>query len=330
MDEFDLIAEKFLPLTDGRHEAFGLKDDGALVPRSNGEDLVTSLDSLIEGVHFLAADPPETIGEKLLRVNLSDLAAMGARPEAYLLAVSLGQDRLKGSGYLPWMDGIVAGLRSAQLCFGLSLLGGDTTAGPGPTSFSVTIFGRVPKGRALRRDHADAGDDLYVSGSLGDGALGLAILQDRLSGLTPRDTATLVRAYRLPEPRLELGQALLGRDFSRAAMDLSDGLMGDVAHLARASGIKAEIFADQVPLSDPVRSVLTRQPEFADFPFGAGDDYELLFAAGPDKREKIADLSVELGVKVCRVGRLMAGQGVRLLDAGGREKAIQSASWRHF
>lgn len=314
--EFSLIARHFRPLAGAG--ALDLGDDAALLDPPAGRTLVLAADAMVAGVHFLPEDPPETIGRKLLRVNLSDLAAMGAVPLGYLMTCGFA----RGTGD-DWIAAFARGLAADQAEFGLSVLGGDTVVTPGPATFSLTIIGHVAPGRALRRVGARAGDDVWVSGTIGDGALGLLALTGRL----PPD-AHLARRYRLPEPRLPLGQAMAG--LAHAAMDVSDGLVQDLGHLARAGGLGAVIVADDVPLSDAARAAVAGDPALMGRIFSGGDDYELLFAADPADAGQIRDAGVAAGVTVTRIGCFMPGEGVRLLDAAGGAVALPQGGWSHF
>jgi thiamine-monophosphate kinase len=314
--EFALIARHFRPLAGPG--ALGLTDDAAVLDPPAGRQLVLAADAMVAGVHFLPDDPPGMIARKLLRVNLSDLAAMGAAPLGYLMTCSFAQGTTDA-----WIAAFVAGLAEDQEAFGITLLGGDTVVTPGPASFSLTILGTVAPGQALLRKGARPGDDLWVSGTIGDGALGLLALTGRL----PADAA-LADRYRLPQPRLALGQALSG--IARAAMDVSDGLAQDLGHLARAAGCAAELHAGQVPLSEPARKALAADPALLARIIGGGDDYELLFAADPADAPRVRAAAEGAGTAVTRIGRFLEGEGVLVLDAAGRPVSLPSAGWSHF
>jgi thiamine-monophosphate kinase len=314
--EFGLIARHFAPLAG--EGALDLGDDAALLDPPPGRTLVLAADAMVAGVHFLPDDPPSSIARKLLRVNLSDLAAMGAVPLAYLVTTAFPRDVTQD-----WIAAFAAGLAADQATFGVVLLGGDTVATDGPASFSLTILGHVAPGTALRRMGARAGDDAWVSGSIGDGALGLLALTGRL----PRDAA-LADRYRLPRPRLALGQALVG--LAHAAMDVSDGLVQDFGHLARAAGCAVELHAAQVPLSAPARAALATDPALIDLILSGGDDYELAFAADPADADRILAAGASAGVAVTRVGRFGAGQGVQVVDGSGRMMKLTGSGWSHF
>ncbi|MGX9965092.1 thiamine-phosphate kinase [Roseomonas sp. F4] len=312
--EFGLIARHFAPLA-GRG-ALGLGDDAALLDPPPGRTLVLAADAMVAGVHFLADDPPETLGRKLLRVNLSDLAAMGAVPLAYLMTTAFPRGVTQD-----WIAAFAAGLAQDQAEFAIELLGGDTVATEGPATFSLTILGHVAPGAALRRVGSRPGDDVWVSGSIGDGALGLLAL----TGGLPADSH-LAERYRLPRPRLALGQALVG--LAHAAMDVSDGLVQDLGHLARAAGCAAVIEADLVPLSDPARAALADDAALLSRILTGGDDYELVFTADPAARDAVHALSGT--TKVTRIGHIEAGEGVRVRDAAGRALDLQATGWSHF
>ena len=303
--EFALIAQHFRPLAG--QGALGLTDDAALLTPPPGRELVLAADAMVAGVHFLAEDPPETIGRKLLRVNLSDLAAMGADPLAYLMTIALPR-----ATPASWLEGFVAGLALDQAEFGLQVLGGDTVSTPGPVSLSLTILGTVPPGHALRRGGARPGDTLWVSGSIGDGALGLRAARGDIAD----PDGYLASRYRLPQPRLALGRALRG--LATACMDVSDGLVQDLGHLARASGCGAVLEAARVPLSP--------QAQAADLGFliTGGDDYELLFALPPG--------ALPPGnMAATRIGHFTpAPSGVLVLDNTGQPMALSHQGWSHF
>ena len=316
--EFALIARHFRPLAgDG---ALDLSDDAALLTPPAGQQLVLAADALVEGVHFLPDDPPGMIARKLLRVNLSDLAAMGAAPLGYLMTTAFTRGTPDS-----WIVEFVAGLAEDQQRFGLAVLGGDTVATPGPACFSLTIIGTVPPGQALHRRGARIGDEIWVSGSIGDAALGLRVLQGKLTGDAE---GHLARRYRLPEPRLALGQALRG--VARAAMDVSDGLVQDLGHLCRAAGCGAEISAAALPVSAAARAALAADAALLPLILTGGDDYELLFAAAPQDSAAVQAASATAGVPVARLGRFIAGEGVVVRDASGAAITLPQGGWSHF
>ncbi len=318
LGEFEFIAARLKPLAAGTPGALDLEDDAALLDVPAGMTLVLTKDAMVAGVHFLADDPPAEIAKKLLRVNLSDLAAMGAAPVGYLLALARAKDTPES-----WLAEFCQGLADDQAEFAIGLLGGDTVSTPGPLTLSLTALGQVPKGQALRRRGAQPGDDLWVSGTLGDGALGLLVLQGKLEPPAAERTF-LTRRYRLPQPRLALGQALRG--LARAALDISDGLLADLGHILDASGIGAELWADRLPLSPAARDL----PGARDAALGGGDDYELLFTAPPARRDDVAGLARRLVLPLTRIGKADAGPGLKVVDAAGREIAPTGRGWQHF
>ena len=326
--EFALIADVFAPLA-ARPEALGLLDDAGEFAALPGHDVVVTTDTLVAGVHFFAADPPGQIARKALRVNLSDLAAMGAVPRFYLLTLALPEDR--GDD---WLKDFATGLANDQKEFSVHLLGGDTVTTPGPLSLTITALGDVRVGAALRRSGAREGDSVYVSGTIGDAALGLATLRDGGSGLDDTrkidDAAAkaLRRRYYLPEPRTLLGPRLLG--LASAAIDVSDGLAADLGHICTASGLGATVDPGGVPLSAPARSVLDAQPGLLELVLGGGDDYELLFTADPENAGAVARAGRDCGVDVTRIGAMTAGPGVTFLAADGSVMPLPRPGYVHF
>lgn len=323
--EFELIEAYFAPLASGAAGALGLTDDAALLSPPAGRDLVLAADAMIEGVHFLPDEPADLVARKLLRVNLSDLAAMGAVPFGYLLTAAWPESRDEA-----WIARFAAGLADDQAIFPVHLIGGDTTRTTGPVALSLTAVGTVAAGRGLKRGGARAGDLLFVSGTIGDSTLGLKILQGELMIPDEADRAALVGRHRLPEPRLALGQALLDEDLATAAIDVSDGLAADIGHIAKTSGLAARIEAAAVPLSAAAGRVLARDPALRAAIFGGGEDFELAFAVAPKRAEAVARLADRLGLPLARIGALTDGEGVRLVDEAGRDIALASAGWTHF
>ena len=317
--EFDLIARYFAPLASGWPGAYDLRDDAALLGVSDGIDRVVTTDALVEGTHFLSDDPPGRVARKALRVNLSDLAAMGASPEAYTLALQIPAERDDG-----WIAALAQGLAADQDRFGVALIGGDTVSAPGPAMLTVTAIGRLDRGVPLRRNGASAGDDVYVSGTIGDGGLGLRACRGEAAALDAVHRKYAVDRYQLPEPRVALGSALVGT--VSACLDVSDGLIADLAHLARASGLAAEVLLDDVPRSKAVDAAADyRETER----IAAGDDYELLFTAPSAEREAITAVARTAGTPVTRIGRMLSGSGIRILDSGGTPLALVRTGWRH-
>jgi len=314
-NEFDRIARHFRPLAGPA--ALDLGDDAALLDPPPGLQLVVSADAMVAGVHFLPGDPPDLVARKLLRANLSDLAAMGADPLGYLLTVSVARDTPEA-----WFAAFSAGLAADQAEFGISLLGGDTTSTSGPVSLSLTIIGTVPRGEALRRGGARPGDDIWVSGTIGDGALGLLAAQGTLAD----PDGFLADRYRLPRPRLALGRTLRG--VATACLDVSDGLVQDVGHLCRAAGLGAVIEAGWVPLS---AAAATAGAEHFARCLTGGDDYELAFAAPAAAAAAVRAAGIAVATPVTVVGRFAAGDpGVQVRRTDGTAPALASAGWDHF
>ena len=323
LDEFALIETYFAPLAAGAEGAFGLKDDAAIVSCGAGEVLVVTSDCLVEGVHFRADDPVDLIARKLLRVNLSDLAAMGARPASYTLTAALPR-----SVDASWLARFAAGLAEDQRVFCVSLIGGDTVASPGPLTLSITAFGHAAPDQVLRRDGASPGEGVFVSGTIGDAHLGLALLEGRIS--VPGEDARrhLAGRYRLPEPRVALGQALAG--LATAAIDVSDGLIADLGHLGAASAVAIEIELDAVPLSAAAHAAVTwRQPLRVSLLAG-GDDYELALTAPEAAAGQLSALGQRLGVPITRIGRTSHGSGVVVRDHQGHGIDIGDGGYQHF
>lgn len=322
MDEFDLIDRLIAPLATAPG-AQGLANDGATLVPGAGCELVITKDMMAEGVHFLPDDPPDQIARKLLRVNLSDLAAMGARPLGYLLG--LASD---GSRDESWFQAFFDGLRCDQELFGVSLLGGDTIASPnGLLTLSLTAFGEVDLGQSLVRTGARPDDVVAVTGTIGDAALGLRAIRRELSDLNGDHLAFLSDRYRLPQPRTQLGPALVG--FAHAAMDISDGLVADATHLASRSHVAIDLDWVRIPLSAGCQAALDHDPTLQQVILGGGDDYELLFTFAPDSLNEIEGMAGECGVAVTVIGTCRSGEGVHVIDPKGRELRLSEAGWRH-
>ena len=314
--EFSLIDRYFARPTP--QAVLGPGDDCALLAPSPGMELAITTDMLVSGTHFLAETDPFQLGWKTLAVNLSDLAAMGAHPRWILLAGSLPK------ADEAWLDAFSKGLFACAGRYGVDLVGGDTTRGP--LNLCVTALGEVPVGAALRRDHAEVGDDLWVSGQPGLAALGLAHLQGKIALPEPL-AARCITALQRPLPRVELGLALRQAGLARAAIDVSDGLLADIGHIAERSGLDLEVFETQLPhLPQGAPSALARESQLA-----GGDDYELAFTAAPARRVELAALAARLDLPLWRIGQAVAGSGsVRLLDVDGQAKSLQHRGFDHF
>ncbi|MGH6739060.1 MAG: thiamine-phosphate kinase, partial [Bradyrhizobium sp.] len=292
-----------------------------------GEDVVVTTDAIVEGVHFLPDDPPDTVARKALRVNLSDIAAKGATPAGFVLTLALR--KVDES----WLAAFARGLGEDAKSFGCPLLGGDTVSTPGPLTVSITAFGRVPDGKMVHRSGARPGDRVMVTGTIGDAALGLAILKGgavtgALAG-DPIGKELLISRYRVPQPRNAIAKAV--RDHASAAMDVSDGLAGDLAKLCAASGVSAAIDAPLVPTSVAAAALLAQGAVSLDTLISGGDDYEILCTVPGAHSEALADEARRAGVVLTAIGAIVAGTGApRFLDAQGNEIALQRLSYSHF
>lgn len=322
LGEFALIEQIFAPLAQTYPLAFGLTDDAAVLKPRPGRDLVVTKDVVVAGVHFLADDPADLVARKALRVNLSDLAAKGAKPIGYLLGAVLPRHP-----DIKWLKRFAKGLAEDQKAYGISLIGGDTVSTPGPLTVSITAIGDIPKGSYLRRSAAKAGDDIYVTGTIGDAALGLGILKGEIDA---RGTvrAHLVDRYRLPQPRLTVGPGLL--KIAHACLDVSDGLVADLGHICDTSRLGAEIEAEAVPLSSAARAILEQHPRLFNRLLTGGDDYELLFTAPRGRARAIAALHKRAELGITRIGRMIDGSGVQVLGANGRSVTIRRGGYAHF
>ena len=321
--EDSLIARYFRPIATDPG-AFRLDDDAAAL-RADGCDIVVTTDAIVEGVHFLPDDPPDTVARKALRVNLSDLAAKGATPAGFVLTLALrGADE-------SWLQPFAAALGEDAAQFGCPLLGGDTVSTPGPLMISVTAFGRVPAGKMVHRSGARPGERVMVTGTIGDAALGLAVLKGgkihAATDIAGRDT--LVGRYRVPQPRVALAEAV--REHASAAMDVSDGLAGDLAKLCGVSDVSATIDLASIPLSDAARDLVSRGLVALETLIAGGDDYELLCTMSEDRIEAFTRGALAAGVAVRSIGTIVAGNQLpKFIDRQGREVALERLSYSHF
>jgi len=323
--EDSLISRYFRPLVTDPG-AFDLDDDAAVL-KALGEDIVVTTDAIVEGVHFLPDDPPDTIARKALRVNLSDLAAKGATPAGFVLTLALR------AADETWLTAFARGLGEDAGRFGCPLLGGDTVSTPGPKMISITAFGRVAEGKMVHRSGAKPGDRVVVTGTIGDAALGLDLLKGGAAATALADDAAakamLVERYRVPQPRNALANAV--RDHASAAMDVSDGLAGDLAKLCAASGVSAVIDAPSIPLSAPAATLLARGTVGIAAIVSGGDDYEILCAIPESSLEAFVREAALAGVAVTSIGTIIAGAAVpKFLDAQGTAIALQRLSYSHF
>src|ERR1700733_4688856 len=323
--EDSLIARYFMPLATDPG-AFGLSDDAAVL-KALGQDIIVTTDAIVEGVHFLPDDPPQTIAKKALRVNLSDLAAKGATPSGFVLTFALR--KVDES----WLAAFARGLGEDTSAFTCPLLGGDTVSTPGPLMISITAFGRVPEGRMIHRSGARPGDHVVVTGTIGDAALGLDILRKgRVATALANDTTSrdmLVGRYRMPEPRNALASAI--RAHAHAAMDVSDGLAGDLAKLCAASIVSAAIELAAIPLSKGASTALKAGAVTSSEIVSGGDDYEILCTVAPDAFKSFAEAAGASGIVVNRIWSILAGKAApKFLDAKGAELVLTRTSFSHF
>jgi thiamine-monophosphate kinase len=324
LSEDDLIARFFAP--GAAPEGLGLRDDAALLAGAPG-DLVLTTDALVAGVHFFADDPPDAIARKALRVNLSDLAAKGAEPVGFLLALALPTDWTED-----WLAAFANGLAEDATAYACPLFGGDTVKTAGPLMVSITALGRIETGRMARRDGARPGDLLYVSGTIGDAALGLSL---RLgapaleAGLEVESRRFLLDRYLLPQPRCGLAPAM--RRFAQGGMDVSDGFVGDLTKMLRVSGVTARIDLGLLPLSPAARAALSIDRALIETLATGGDDYEILAAVGQNEAADFERSAAAAGIKVSRVGTVAAGEGApEFVGPSGRALAFTRGSFSHF
>ncbi|HLG87859.1 MAG TPA: thiamine-phosphate kinase [Alphaproteobacteria bacterium] len=322
LGEFGRIERFFRPLAAALPGAFGLTDDAAVLTVPAGQDLVVTTDAIVEGVHFLPGDPPADIARKALRVNLSDLAAKGALPLAYTLTLAIG--RTIGDS---WVESFAAALGEDQARYGIVLAGGDSVSTEGPIWVSVGAFGLVPAGRLVRRRGARPGDGIFVTGTIGDAALGLRLIRGALSS-DRAGRKLLERRYRLPEPRLGLASSVA--EHAHAAMDISDGLAADLDHICALSGLTGRVELERVPLSEPARTLVDAEPALWQAVLGGGDDYELLLAVPANAQQALESAARTAAIPLTRIGQMLAGDGRSLMIApDGTEMALATAGWTH-
>jgi len=323
--EFELIARHFAPIA-GR-DGLGLIDDAGLLRPARGYEIVVTTDALVAGVHFFPGDPAGSIARKALAVNLSDLAAKGARPDGFVLTLVLPKGWSED-----WLAAFAAGLARAAGEGACPLIGGDTVSTPGPLTLSITAFGSVPAGRMVLRSGAKPGDVLAVSGTIGDGALGLKVHGPNppgwVAGLSQADRAALADRYLHPRPRLALSPALQAH--ASAAMDVSDGLVGDLAKLLAASKVGAEVELDKVPFSAPARNAVMADPALAELAWTGGDDYEILCTVPEREFPSLVAAAEAAGVSLSRIGLVTAEAGVVRYSEAGRAREFARGSFAHF
>jgi len=323
LGEFELIAKLFAPLAAKAEGAFNLTDDAAILRHSPGEELVVTVDALVEAVHFRRDDPADLIAAKALRVNLSDLAAKGALPLGYLMTLCLPS--WAGD---TWLARFAEGLAQDQTRYGVNLLGGDTTSTPGRLVVSISAFGTVPAGKMIRRAGAKPGDLVFVSGTIGDAGAGLSLASGHEAELDEKDKTALIDRYRLPEPRLSFGRGLIG--LASAALDVSDGLIADLDHIAEISGVRILVEASRIPLSPAYRRLRGNGIDAITQAAGAGDDYEIAFTAPESARSAILAAASKAGLGVHEIGRVEPGAGIVLLDERGQAVPVRHAGYTHF
>lgn len=320
LSEFDLIKRYFRrDRAPGPNTVLGIGDDCALLAPTPGRQLAVSSDMLVEDRHFFAGADPFTLGHKCLAVNLSDLAAMGAAPLGFTLALSLP------AADPGWLDAFSRGLFALADAHGCELVGGDTTKGP--LNVCITIFGELEPGRALRRDAARAGDDIWISGTLGDARLWLAARRSEVA-LDAADHAATAQRMHAPTPRVALGRLLAQGGLAHAALDISDGLVGDLGHILAASRVGAVLDVDALPAGPALQRLPV--PLRRRFAAAGGDDYELCFTAPVDQRAAIRAAGEASGTAVTRVGTITEEAGLKLVDAHGTALDLQLAGWDHF
>jgi thiamine-monophosphate kinase len=320
------IIDLFRPMA--RHPAaLGLVDDCAALTPPPGHDLVLKADAIVGTVHFFADDPAADVARKALRVNLSDLAAKGATPVGFLLSLALPTDVADG-----WLTEFARGLGEDAETYACPLFGGDTVSTPGPVVVSITVLGSVPSGRMVRRDAARDGDHIVVTGTIGDAVLGLRLRQDEAAasrwGLDAAQAAHLVGRYRRPQPRNAIAAAIL--QHARAGMDISDGLVGDLGKMCAAAGVAATVEAAAVPLSEAARAALAADPALITPVLTGGDDYEILATVGEAELAALRAAAQAAGVAVTPIGRIVTGEGLRVLDVDNKVMAFRQGSYSHF
>lgn len=317
LGEFELIARLFAPLATAPG-AFRLEDDVALLRVPKGREVVLKTDAIIEGVHFFPSDPPPSVAQKALRANLSDLAAKGADPIGYLMTLAM-PSRVSTR----WLRAFCSGLRADQRTYAISLLGGDTTRTAGPLAVAIAAIGTAPRGKTIRRAGARPGDVLFVSGTVGDAGAGLELLKKKRRG--PK---FLIERFHVPQPRLSLGRALRG--LATASIDVSDGLLADLGHIADVSRVCIKVRADEVPLSSALRCVWGNNARTVVKAATAGEDYEIAFTCRPEHVGRIREAAARAKTRVTKIGTVEKGRGIVLLDSKGKPIKTRRRGYTHF
>jgi thiamine-monophosphate kinase len=323
MNEFNIIEKYFAPLAKNNPGALGLSDDAAIITPHPFYQLIVTKDAITENVHFFSDDAPGDIARKLLRVNLSDLASMGATPLYYFLACIFPRNVTE-----QWIKQFAEGLAADNKAFQISLMGGDTTTQDGPLSLSLTAIGEIPEGMALRRAGAKAGDTLYVSGTIGDAALGLRVLKGELTALSSVHKAYLVSRYHTPQPRIMVGKGL--RLSAHSVIDISDGLVQDAQHMAESSRVRIIINQADIPLSSAAKAALALDPSLHSVILSGGDDYELLFSASKNSKTSLKSLAASLDLPITAIGSVKRGKGVAVLAANNEPLELEISGYDHF
>ena len=318
-NEFERIKSYFAPLAESFAGALSLKDDAALLSMEVGRELVVTTDTIVEGVHYIGDESPDFIARKLLRVSLSDLAAMGAEPFAYTLNIALPYGTPD-----TWLEAFSNGLRADQAEFGIHLAGGDSVSTPGPAVLTATFFGTVKTGGGVRRTGALPGDIIFVSGTIGDATFGLSVARQEID-VDKFDNKVLEARYRLPQPRLHLGYCL--KEAATAAADISDGLLADLGHITEASACGAVIDLDNIPLSPAVRRLVDKDGDRWEKVLTGGDDYEIVFTAR--NQSCVTDISDKLNLPITPIGRIVTGTAVEILNSRGEAITFEEVGYKH-
>lgn len=318
MDEFGIISKYFSPLAKNYSGALGLKDDAAIITPNTNNNIVVTKDAIVENVHFFKNDSAHDIALKLLGVNLSDLAAMGASPLAYLIGVILPKNTNQN-----WLEEFSASMADGIKQYGGALIGGDTVSHDGPLTLTLTAIGEIPLGKELKRSGAKEGDLVFVSGTIGDSYLGLQSIKGHVEAYE-----YLQERYHKPIPRIEIGIKL--REIASACIDISDGLVADLTHICESSGVGSEINLKNIPLSTHSRKIVDKNAGMLIKIINGGDDYELLFTCAAKKESEITNISKEVGIPIAKIGSITKGDKVTILDEAGSEIILQNGGYKHF
>lgn len=322
MDEFSFIERYLSPLTFGKSEALSLQDDAAIIPCRPGYDTIITKDAIAEGTHFFKDDSPYDIARKLVRVNISDLAAKGATPYCCFLALILPNNSNE-----KWLQEFTSGLKNDLEEFGCFLAGGDTTAHNGGLVLTLTALGHVPTGKTILRKGAVSGDIIFTTGTIGDSYLGLEILKGNYKILSRQAKEYSQKRYFIPEPRINIGKELL--NIATSAADISDGLLADLENICKASNVGAEITLSKIPFSSAALEAINIDNNFLIKAIAGGDDYELIFTAPAHMENKISEISQKTGIKITKIGKITAGYGVKTIGDNNQSIVINNKGYRH-